>query len=179
MLNPKNYLFTDPFVRKEYWKSLGAMTAAGNTFLGLASLAGAQVSMDSNSADFGKAKIGNTRFDPWGGFQQYGVLASRLVQGKFSSSTSNNSYDLGSKFGQQTRSSVALNFAKNKTNPIIHFAWDWMDATKNRPFDLTNETKQALVPFVVQDIMSTYQDNPDLLPLVIPASVFGMGTQTY
>jgi hypothetical protein len=94
MMNPKNYLTTDPFVRKEYWKSLGAITAAGNTFLGLAALGGATVSLDSNSADFGKAKIGNTRFDPWGGFQQYAVLASRLAQGKYTSSTTDRGYDL-------------------------------------------------------------------------------------
>ena len=83
ILNPGYYIMASPFVRKEALKSLFALTAAGNTVLQLAKLAGAKVGTDPNSADFGKAIIGKVRIDPWGGFQQYIVAANRLIRPGF------------------------------------------------------------------------------------------------
>lgn len=81
MLNPATYLFANPVVRKEYLKSFFALATFGNTVLQLAKMAGAEVSNDPNSSDYGKAKIGeNVRLDPWAGFQQYIVAVNRLFR---------------------------------------------------------------------------------------------------
>jgi hypothetical protein len=80
MMNPANYIMGPPAVRKEYLKSLFAIAAFGNTVLQLGKMAGFKVGTDPNSADFGKLIIGNTRLDPWGGFQQYIVAANRLIR---------------------------------------------------------------------------------------------------
>jgi hypothetical protein len=83
ILNPAYYIMATPMVRKEALKSLFAITAVGNSVLQLAKMAGAEVETDPNNSDFGKAKIGNTRLDPWAGFQQYVVAANRLIRPTF------------------------------------------------------------------------------------------------
>lgn len=80
MLDPRRYLFANPQVRKESLKSLLAVAAVGNTVGQLTKMAGGTVESDPNSSDFGKARIGNTRIDPYGGFQQYIVAANRLFR---------------------------------------------------------------------------------------------------
>lgn len=65
-------------VRMETLKSLGAIVGFGNTLTFLAKqIPGAEVETDPASADFGKIKFGDTRIDPYAGFQQYAVQAKR------------------------------------------------------------------------------------------------------
>src|SRR5690606_5714979 len=80
LLNPAYYVMANPVVRKEALKSLFAIAAVGNTIGQLAKMAGGTVENDPNSSDFGKVKIGNTRIDPYAGFQQYIVAANRLLR---------------------------------------------------------------------------------------------------
>jgi hypothetical protein len=78
ILNPHYYWAADKFVRKEALKSLFAMFAVGNTILQLGEMAGGEVSNDPSNSDFRKLKIGDTRIDPWGGYQQYFTALNRL-----------------------------------------------------------------------------------------------------
>lgn len=82
LMNPVNYMQKDKFVRKEYLKSMAAFGTLMTTSLGLAAAAGAEVETDPRSSDFAKIKIGNTRMDIGGGFQQYLRVASQLVSGQ-------------------------------------------------------------------------------------------------
>lgn len=187
MMNPKNYMGKDPLVRKEYWKSFFGMAAAGNTLLGLGKLAGADVNLDPRSSDFAKVKIGNTRLDPWGGFQQYGVLAARLMSGQ-TANTQGDVRDLGSTPFSPTRAGLLASFKDtqqygrgfvgNKVQPVIGFVWDWLSATPNKPFDVSEGMKDLLVPIIAQDIQQVLQEDPSLLWTTVPAGL-GMGAQTY
>ncbi len=195
MLNPQNYL--DPRinaqVRKEYWKSMAAMTATGNTILGLARLAGADVNTDPTNSDFGKIRIGDTRVDVWGGFQQYFTLGTRMAPkflravndvspfppvnfGARTSSGSGETVDLGEGAPWQNKERVALDFAQSKMNPIINFAWEW--SKQNPNFDPMSQSAQMLVPMIAKDLFELFQSDPMLAPLIIPAA-FGVGVQTY
>jgi hypothetical protein len=40
------------------------------------------VEIDPRSTDFGKIKVGNIRWDIWGGFQQWVRVASQLATGE-------------------------------------------------------------------------------------------------
>ena len=73
---------TSSFVRKEALKDWAGFLGMGSTVLGLAKLGGAEVGLDPRSSDFGKIKFGDTRYDIWGGFQQYSVLMSRILTGE-------------------------------------------------------------------------------------------------
>jgi signal transduction histidine kinase len=178
MMNPRNYLFTNKFVRKQYLKSLLGLAGAWATFAGLAKFAGAEVSMNPTSADFGKIKVGNTRLDPAGGFQQYLVLMARLATGKFTSSTTGQSYQMGQKFGGNTRYDTLVNFFTNKLAPVPHTAATMMSASRYQPFMVGDNLIRMFTPMIIQDISELAQEDPRLLPFAIPAG-FGMGVQEY
>jgi len=193
MLNPAYYIMASPMVRKEALKSLFAIAAAGNVVTQLGKMAGGEVSMDPTSSDFGKLKIGNTRIDPYGGFQQYIVAASRLMSGKVTSSTSGNEYDLNNPEGpyDPTHADVVTRFVRGKVHPVVGFAWSLMSGKKEmsgEPMDMTtmnpmqNAIAQRYIPILMQDMYQLAEDEdmpPGLKIAVGAASTFGMGQQTY
>jgi len=178
MLNPATYMMASPFIRKQYIKSaISTATMWGGT-VGLAALAGAEVSNDPNSADFWKIRIGNTRIDPAAGFQQYAVALSRLISGHTTSSSTGSDFELGQGFRAQTRGDVIHGFAANKLHPVVKFAHDLAFASKYQPFQVEDRLAQMFVPLIVGDIMDLVKEDPKLLPFVVPVGL-GMGTQTY
>jgi hypothetical protein len=146
----------------------------------LARMSGATVESDPTSSDFGKIKIGNTRLDPFAGFQQYAVLANRLLQGRTKSSISGREYNLGEEFGRPTKLDVLGRFAEGKLHPVLSFATGMLrgkDFT-GQPFNVPAELGNRLVPIIMQDIYELANEDPTLLPLAVP-SAFGMGIQSY
>ena len=191
LLNPFYYAKLDPFVRKEALKSLFAFAGMIGTTLGLAKMAGAEVGTDSNSADYLKIKIGNTRIDLMGGFQQYIVAASRLISGKYVSSTTGKELTLGEGYKPLTRIDIASRLAEAKTAPILSFILDLARGQNYMgqplqvfPHDITmeemmkSEVGSRFVPMVIGDIYDIAQTDPDLLPAGF-LGVFGVGLQTY
>jgi hypothetical protein len=178
MLSPGTYMMATPMVRKQYLKAFLSTGTAWFTIAGLAKMAGAEVSMDTNSADFGKIKIGNTRLDPAGGFQQYFVALSRLLTGHTSSSASGTDFELGKGYKADTRKTVEERFVVNKLHPVVKFGYDIMNASERTPFHVADRTAQLFVPLIVGDMMEMLEEDPSMLPLMLPVAA-GMGTQTY
>lgn len=207
LLNPQYYWSAPAPVRKEAIKSLLAVAAAGNTVTQLGRMAGGTVSSDPSSSDFGKLKIGDTRIDPFGGFQQYIVAANRLVNpmgpmtgfegetpftrgGMVTSSKSGKSTDIYNPEGPYDPSwmSVLGRFARGKAHPTLGFAISLLMGAKEMdgtPMDFStknpmkNSIAQRFIPLILQDMYEVSQENPELLPITVPLSTFGMGTQTY
>lgn len=184
MLNPMTYANASPMVRKEYLKSLFAIAGTGVGVAALGKLAGGEVENDPESTDFGKVKFGNTRLDPYGGFQQYIVPAVNLITNKKVSTYSGHEYELGSRYGLSTKGDIL--FGKrgtlpNKFAPVPKFAWDWLFANKadKPPFNAKTELGSMVVPMIIQDTYDVAKENPRLLPITIPVGTFGMGVQTY
>lgn len=199
MLNPQYYIMAQPMVRKEALKSLMSIAGVGLTLGQLAKMSGlGTVESDSASADFGKIKVGNTRIDPFGGFQQYVVAAQRLmpeldklgldIGGRMKSTTTGKEYKLGTPgFGKSDRADVALRFARGKTNPALGFAWALMAGQKElsgQPMNftsmnpMTNAISQRFIPMLLQDLYEIGTKEPQHLPAIIP-DAFGMGVQQY
>lgn len=188
MLNPVYYAKLDPFTRKEALKAFFNVVAAGSTFTGLAKLAGADVEMDPRSSDFGKAKIGNVRLDPFGGFQQYIVAASRLISGQSKSPNSGDMTDLTEgAFGRPTRLDIVGRFAESKANPIVGLGMAFLRGKEitGEPFSLPsvdsplkNSIANRFLPMFVQDVRDLAEEDPALIPLAIP-SAFGMSNQVF
>lgn len=180
MLAPGTYINADSFVRKQYIRSLLSVAGAWGTVSGLAYMAGAEVSLDQNSADFGKIRIPgtNTRIDPAGGFQQYLVAASRLIGGRATSSATERPFELGVGYKADTRGDVAQRFLANKLHPVLKFAYDLLYASQYQPFHTADRSVQMFVPLVFQDVIELAKEDPKLLPWMGPV-LLGMGTQTY
>ena len=181
LLNPVFYTRLDPFVRKEALKSLLTFGAIGSTIVGLAKAGGVDVGIDPRSADFGKIKTGDTRYDPWGGFQQYIVLAARLLSGQMVSSTTGKEFNLGEGYKPTTRLDIVQRFFENKTSPVASFALGLMKGQNalGEPFNVPAETVERFLPMVTQDVFDLVREyGPKGLGMAIPG-VFGVGSQTY
>ena len=205
VFSPETYMLSQPNIRREYLKSLFAIGAASGTFTGLAKMAGAEVESDPASSDFGKPKFGNTRIDPYGGFQQYIVAAQRLmpqldlssiglgeIGGDMKSTTTGKEYNLGdSGFGRSNRMDVLTRFVRSKTNPIINFGWGLLAGKKElsgKPMDMTNldpyqnSIAQRFLPMLTQDVYDLINDEttpPAAKAAAAFAASVGMGSQTY
>jgi hypothetical protein len=192
MLNPKTYVSKDipAFVRKESLKSLMAVAGFSLTMNSLAHMMGASVSLDPTNSDFMKSKFGNTRLDPNGGFQQYIVAATRLLTGQTTSSTSNQTREIGKKYGSPSHVSMILgvgdkynrSFLENKFSPLVGLTDDILakrnpetqglggiihptNNIKNPSImkgDYSADIVNRFVPLMVNDMIDLYKDDPNL-----------------
>jgi hypothetical protein len=181
LLNPVYYAKLEPFVRKQALKDLLAFGGTAITMATLAGMAGANVAKDPRNADFGKYRIGNTRYDPYGGFQQYIVLAARLITGKMVSSTTGKVTVLGEGYKPTTRADIALRFFESKSSPVASFFAQWMRGRDfaGQPFNIPEEVKRRFIPMVIQDLQDLVKDEGwEGAGMVTPA-IFGVGVQTY
>lgn len=190
VFNPENYYRLDPFVRKQ--KIIAALTTTGvlTTVLGLASeIPGVTVGLDPRSADFAKIKIGDTRIDIAGGFQQYVRLFTEIGSMQTVSSTTGKTSSLwSSKFGGKTGLDVVTGFLEGKAAPLAGVLMDALrgsDAVGN-PISISSEAKAHLFPLIAQDMIALSKDPPihGMNPIMAAfagyaTETFGTGVQTY
>lgn len=180
LLNPIYYIKQDPFVRKEALKALFSFVGMGLTVLGLAKMGGLKVGVNPRSADFGKIKIGNTRIDIWGGFQQYFVPAARLITGQVISSTTGKVMTLGKGYRPLTRYEIILRGIEFKLSPVCSFAKNLLkgQTVADKPVTVSTETKNLFIPMAIEDVYDIMVDDPNLIPVSL-LGIFGVGLQTY
>lgn len=194
ILNPNYYIKASPFVRKEAIKSLLAIAGFGLTTNSLLAAMGGKTNTQLSdnkgtfpsipglptNADFMKSKFGNTRIDPYGGFQPYIVATGRLLSGETTSSNTGKTTALGKGYASHTHKDVVEDFVANKLSPIASLLYV---LSKDKDFegnsiDVKKEIMSRFIPMFLQDLHDIYVDDPSHLPLGLGA-VFGMGTQTY
>ena len=106
LLNPLYYITLPKHLRAEAMKTALSFIGAGTVVLsGLKLALGDKIDVekDSISADFMKVKVGKTRIDPWGGFQQYVRFLAQLATGKTKSTTTGKVKKLGEGYRADTR----------------------------------------------------------------------------
>jgi hypothetical protein len=183
LLNPGYYLNPrlHPFVRREALESLLSLTAAAGTILTLAGLAGAKVSRDRRSADFLKIRIGNTRIDILGGFQQYLRLYGQIAAGQIKSTTTGEIMTLGEGYRALNRGEVAFRGFEGKLSPAASFAWFGFkgETMLGEDFNVPTEVMERFVPMAMKDMYDLVRDKgPAAAPLGLLAFI-GVGLQTY
>lgn len=178
LLNPGFYIKLDPFVRKQALQSLFAFAGAATTVLGLAKLAGADVETNMRSADFGKIKIGDTRIDIMGGFQQYIRTAAQFTTGQIKSTTTGKIAEVGKGYKPPTRLGLMGKGLEYKLAPVASFAVALARGRGTFGESLPREALNKFIPMVIQDINDLAREDPELLPVAI-LGIFGTGIQTY
>lgn len=178
-LNPAFWKRIGPAGRKEAMESLGSFAAVAGVVLGAAVAAGAEVETDPRSSDFLKIKVGDTRYDILGGFQQNLVFGARQLSGSTKSSTTGAITKFGDKFGGPTRLSSAADLARNKANPVIGAAANILEG-KDKAGNKINpatEIGQLFVPINIQQAFDARKNPKDVLKGL--PDVVGIGSQTY
>lgn len=181
LINPMFYLKLDPFARKMAMKDMIKFIGVGTSIVSLARMAGADVEIDTRSTDAIKVKIGDTRLDPWGGFQQYGVLFTRMIMGQTKNAKGKVKELSSDKYPFRSRWDVGLRFAEQKMSPFAGFIRDYFKGEdfEGKDFELTDEFIKNITPLYLQDMYDAIQiDGVEGAFKVLPG-VFGVGTQTY
>ena len=141
------------------------------------------VTFDTNSADFGKIRIANTRFSVGGGMTVLIVLASRLITRKFTSSTTGKTITIDSgKFGALGGKDLIFNFVDNKLSPAAQLALSVIDQKtwEGNRLTIPQMVDDALTPLIIQNVMETgsEDDAANVLAALI-AEALGVNVQTY
>ena len=141
------------------------------------------IELDPKSADFGKIRIGNTRFDITGGMSSIITLAARELTQLSKSSTSGKISKLGGeKFGSRIGMDVIYDFMENKLSPISSFIKNLLNRQDRHynPITWYGETSNLLMPLPVSNFMESLKTPNGATPLItMIADGLGISTNTY
>jgi hypothetical protein len=215
MLNPVFYaqlpgkVFTKgPSVKKEALKSMLAFGAIAGTVAGAINAIwpdDVETELDPRSSDFMKIRVGDTRFDIGGGFNQYLILGARTGSWLY-----NNTLEFGERttglplsdnkiankktvagnyktygndeYNQDTYAGAIGQFFRSKLSPQASYAVDAMFGSDYIGEDFTVEGSlgSRLVPMTANSVYEAYaEDSPVPLAVVFTTSLFGVGVNTY
>lgn len=187
LLNPVFYAKLDGPAQKLAIQNAGTFAAVAATVLGVAAAAGATIETDPRSSDFLKIKVGDTRYDILGGFQQNLVFAWRQISGEKKSSLTGKVSSLTSgKPFQSDRLSVLSDLIQNKENPVFAEFQKQLSGKDKAGNALTPESRltsvgNLVVPLSLQDTYKTAKNTGNLAKGVaksLPGFV-GAGVGTY
>jgi len=148
------------------------------------------VEWDARSSDFGKIKIGNTRFDISGGMASLVTLAARIGGSK---SSATGKITKPSEYGGKDISELGADFFENKTAPLLRTLLNiqkgsdfdrnplTLEALKNDPTNVAWSLGKGLaVPIPIQNAIEAYEhkDNEPALAAII-LDAFGVGANVY
>lgn len=173
-----------PFVRKQAAINLAKVIAGTATIIGVANtLKPGSVELDPRSADFGKIRIGDTRFDISGGSASIITLASRILSQSSKSSTTGKVTKLGTgKYGSQTGMDVLTNFGINKLSPLASVFKDVVSQKdfSGKPITIQGEAINLLAPLPITNTIELI-NNPNAAPVLagMIADALGITTNTY
>lgn len=178
-----------PFVRKEAAKNLTKIVASTAVVLWTAQQFWGEdaVEFDPRSTDFGKIKIGDTRFDITGGMSSLVTLASRLMPikhngdwGFYTKNSKGKLTKLGSdKYGARTALDVIEDFWEGKLSPSAGFfrdMWQGKDYT-GEEFKPGPAGVKLITPIPVQKLQD-FKDNPDEVDTLTKMILDGLGLST-
>lgn len=181
--DPRTYMTLDPSVRKEAFSDLFKFGGIALTVLGLAKMGGAEVQDDPRSTDFGKIKVGNTRYDVLGGFGQYVTLAARIMtDSKLTNAGEEVELSSNKGYKADSRADVLSRFGRNKLAPIPAYVVNYLDGENviGEEFEADKDAAKLAVPLMWQQMYETMQEEGYTkgAAMSIPG-VFGVGVSTY
>lgn len=172
------------FVRKQAAMNLmKIITGTAGVMVLSNALKPGSVETDPRSANFGKIRIGDTRFDISGGMAPIIILASRVIQNSSKSSTTGKVTELNSgKFGSQTTTGVVADFFMNKLSPLFILGTHLVNRRdrEGKPITFLGEARNLTEPISFSTFREL-QNNPkaaDTFASMI-LDALGIGANTY
>ena len=168
----------DP-INKEVIRDLAAFVLTGTSVLALAKLSGASVELDPRSSDFGKMRVGPTRYDFWGGEQQIARLVAQLATNQRKTTSTGEIVGLN-------RWETIDRFVRSKLSPQAGFARDVLSGEDYIGEDVDfgksgvrDQAFQRFVPLFIQDITEAVMEDGWQAGIKALPSGAGVSTQTY
>lgn len=140
------------------------------------------VDLDPRSADFGKIKVGDTRFDVTGGAASLLTLAARFATGSTKSTSTGivSKLNTGDYGGKEFGKDVAYDFFQNKLSPVASIFNDLFvrgtDSQGNKPTAF-GELNNLITPLPI----TTYtelKNNPNSANILLSMIADGLGVAT-
>lgn len=168
-----------PFARKQAAKNLVKIVSGTSAIITIANaVKPGSVELDPRSSDFGKIKVGDTRFDVTGGMASLVTLASRLATSSSKSTTTGQVTKLNSgKFGAETDLDVFNDFIENKLSPFPSAIKDLMTGQNSNTGGKAtpgNEIGNLVSPIGLQNYESMKGD-PNAANSLLTVIVDGLG----
>lgn len=176
------------FVRKEAAKNLVKTVAGTVAILAIAkALKPDSVDNDPRSADFGKIKIGNTRFDVTGGMGSLLVLFGKLLSGQSKSSVTGKVSDIRNpQYGGENGWDVLVNFFSNKLSPMMSIGKDFIkgETFEGKQPTVAGEALSAFTPLPLKTFTELLNDpeakkDKRFVAFAQAMDMLGMSTNTY
>jgi len=178
------------FARKQAAYNLLKIIAGTATILAVAkALRKDSVELDPRSADFGKIRVKDTRFDVTGGMASVVTLAARLITLETKSSTTGTVTPLNARgkdgqplFGAETGTDVVYNFFENKLSPVASVVKDLLkgqDFSGKKP-TVAGELNNLFTPLPITTFLEL-KNNPNSANILVSmiADALGIATNTY
>jgi hypothetical protein len=172
-----------PAVRQEIAKDLGAFVGTGMTVLTLLKASGwADVEADPRSSDFGKIKVGNTRYDFWAGYQQIARYTAQAITGQ-SKGADGRIRDVER---IDSGNGVIERFARSKMAPNPGLAYDLYfgknflgEEVRADDVGIVGQLAGSFVPLFVSDVKTAIEADGLIGGAKTLPSFFGASTSTY
>jgi hypothetical protein len=171
---PLAVITKDAVVRKIVARDLAKFYGSAAAVLGLAAIAGAKVELDPRSSDFGKAKIGNTRYNVLGGQQQVIRYLAQVATGQRKSASG--------QIESINRLDTATRFFQSKEAPMTGLVTALLDnkTFTGEPLKPGSQAISMLTPLFWQDLHDAMVDEGIIKGAIMGSpSVAGLFTQTY
>lgn len=180
LLDPK----MSAFAKKEAITNLLYVAASTATILGIAkALNPDSVETDPTSSNFGKIRIGDTRFDVTGGMSSLIVLFERIRRQYRKSSSTGKIQKFDGKFGSPTGMDVLWDFTENKFSPFFTFIKEAYVNRRNflgEPVTIPQALSKLITPIGIQNYLETKKNEKAAnIWLTIIADFLGISSSTY
>jgi hypothetical protein len=189
LLNPIYYTKLPAPVRREALKSSIAMATEVGTVAALINFAGknmfdgkVSVGTDPTNADFGKARIGDTRIDFTAGFGAYIRLLAQIASQTYTSSTTGAKTKLGEGYKPLTAHDLAIRFAESKLAPGPSFVADLLKGKtwEGDPLTFKNTVLPRFTPMLFGDLLDVIGGGDATVGTISSIlNFYGSGSMTY
>jgi hypothetical protein len=170
------------FARKEAAENLLKAVAETATLMMIANaLKPGSAEYDPQSSDFGKIKVGDTRYDITGGAGSIVVLAARMATGASKNATTGEVTPYGFHYGQRSPFDALSDFLVNKENPPARVITSWLKGKdfSGEKFSWGKAIYGAYTPIPLQQVISLKDNSSADAVAGVMLDGFGISSNTY